>query len=267
MRKEPTISGLDSSPGKNDSPDIDAAAVLSDSGGMGREGGRASRGSASRTNASRRQPPPPVQKVSSSSPMAAIAMIIALVAASAAGFLGWQNMQLMEQLADSDTRLKALEEQLTLSGDEASTSIDAVRAKLKWADSEIRKLWGVSHDKNRKKIASNEKKVKQLSSSISSQKKALAKAEKQLAEQKKILDKASGSLATLKKNINDLAAIRMQNQENADDLNSLSNKISVLERGLGERIRENEESIEAIDAYRISHNREFLRLKQQVQGQ
>ncbi len=261
VRKEPTISGLDSSAAKNDSPNIDAAAVLSDSGAMRPDSSRTSR----QGNARRQAPPRPVQPTSSS-PLAGIAIVIAVLAAGATGFLAWQNVQLVSQLAESDVRLKALEEQLTLTGDEASTSMEAMRAKLKWADSEIRKLWGVSYDTNRKKISTNEKKVKQLSSAVSSQKKNLAKAQKQLAEQKKVLDSAAGSLAALKKTMADLASVRIQSQENADDLNSLSNKISVLERGLGERIRENEESIEAIDAYRISHNREFLRLQKRVQS-
>lgn len=237
VRKEPTFSGL--------APDKD------DNGGQARRG-----------TGSRRVPPPmapPPVKNNDSGSILSASLVVALLAVVASGYLYWQNTLYQQRLNGAESRLAALEKQLELTGDESTQSVAALQAKLKWAESEIRKLWGVSYDTNRKNIAS-------LTDGLKSHKGLLDKTNSQLKGLGSELQKVQASLANLEKSLGDNAALRRQLQSNADQVNKLKDQLSGLKRELAARVRENEEAVEAIDAYRLSHNREFQKLKDVVYG-
>lgn len=266
VRKEPTISGLEPIGGDAPKPDSTKSGVKASS--AKRPQAQAESASHRTRSASHHPAPEPREtKRAGGSFVAILSLLLTLTVGAGAGYLYQLNQQLQAQVIDSEARLRALEKRLELTGDEATTSMEAVRAKLKWADSEIRKLWGVSHDKNRKSIKANQKSLTSLSSTVEKQKKQLLKAEKDLIAQLKTLEKLKVSLAAAEKNLTDFSALKRQGQENQDKLNSLLSQLGTLERTLEGRIRENEESIEAIDAYRLNHNREFLKLQQRVQQQ
>src|SRR5690606_19966034 len=107
--------------------------------------------------------PPPS---SSSSALAVFALLLALVGVGIGGYFGWQLTETRTQLLASDARIAELENRLSMSSDESSQSLTQVDAKLKWADSEIRKLWGVSNDVNRKAIAANGEKITGLTKEL-----------------------------------------------------------------------------------------------------
>ena len=204
--------------------------------------------------------------------VARLALLVAIAATSGSGYLAWKLQQTEVLLLSADTRLHALESRLDFSTEESSQSVDAIGAKLKWADEEIRKLWGVSYDTNRKTIKANGKTIKTNSSQlakIEKQAKAAAKASKsakkmadthklQLASLKKLTSDGSVSIEEALKNL-DVQRIRLQ--DTVDKANKANTDLARLRNDLSARVTNNEEAIEAIDAYRLRINRELGEIK------
>ena len=200
--------------------------------------------------------------------VAGLALLVAVAATAGSGFLAWKLQQAEALLLGADTRLQALESRLDFSNEESSQSVDAIRAKLKWADAEIRKLWGVSYDTNRKTIKTNSNKL----AKIEKQAKAAAKASKsaqtladghkqQLASLKKI---TSGDSVRIEEALKNLELQRKRLQEAVDKANKANTELARLRNDLGSRVKNNEEAIEAIDAYRVRINREVSELKERA---
>jgi chromosome segregation ATPase len=218
----------------------------------------------SRARPSPNYPPP---STSSTSPLAIIALLIALGGVGLGGYFGWQLTQAQTQLAAADARILELENRLSASSDESSQSLTQVDAKLRWADSEIRKLWGVAHDTNRKAIAANTEKIGELSKDMAAVKKDTAAAktaasglQSQLASSKTAMDAA---IAKVDGAVSNTAALSKRLQDLTEQLDRTEAQLASL-RGIEQKVRTNEEAIAAIDAYRRTINRDILAIKQQL---
>ncbi len=219
----------------------------------------------SRTRPATPQYSPPA--TSSTSPLAIIALLVALGGVGLGGYFGWQLMQAQTHLAAADARILELENRLSVSSDESSQSLTQVDAKLRWADSEIRKLWGVAHDTNRKAIAANTEKIAELSKDFAAVKKDTAAAktaasglQSQIANSKTALDAA---VAKVDGAVNGNAELRKRLQDLTEQLDRTEAQLASL-RTVEQKVRTNEEAIAAIDAYRRTINRDILAIKQQL---
>jgi len=196
------------------------------------------------------------------SPLAPFALVLAILACAASGFLYWQLQQSQNQLIEADRRIVDLESKFELSDDESTASLQTMQAKLKWADSEIRKLWGVSYDTNRKAIAVNksslekvEKTANSLSKSLDSRVKAATQGIN--ADLKLVSDLVDAQQTSL-------SSIEQRNAQivsSSQSLNDKLNSLDVSRRELERRIKSNEQAIEAIDAFRRNINQQILELK------
>lgn len=242
-RREPTISSY--SPSKED-------------------GSRQAGAGSQRTRPAQRSSAhsPAAKPVVVKSSLAPFAFLLALLASAAAGFLYWQLLESQKVQIIAEQRISDLEGKFELSGDETEVSTQTMQAKLKWADSEIRKLWGVSHDVNRKAIDENKKNIasalktaKAASSSVDSK---IQKVTKDIvADLQLVSDLVEAQQASLSNIEDDSAAIVKQSQLINDKLNSLETSKKEFER----RIKTNEQAIEAIDAFRRNVNQQLLQLK------
>ncbi len=213
--------------------------------------------------------PAPAPKASGS--LGTLALVVAIAALGGSGFLAWKLQQSQQNLVAAEGRILELEKRLELSDDESSQSVTAIRAKLKWADSEIRKLWGVSYDTNRKgikankdKLASLDKSLGQLKTSAANAGKKADSASKQAASQQSAIDSIR---ASAKDNVARIAkiegAVNSQRQQLQTAVDA-ANRASRLSTDLIVRVQANEEAIEAIDAYRRNINRDLLQLQQRL---
>lgn len=153
----------------------------------------------------------------SSSIKAWLGLILALLAL---GLLAWQFMQSKQQLESMQVlanRVAELEIRLAETGDDLSSTGNSFNEKLQWADSEIRKLWVVAHQRNRPAIETLENKHKQLEQ-------GLTKADKQLAEQSLALRK------DLKKHTDEL-------NFHIKELNQRLTEVTIRASSLDERLR------------------------------
>jgi chromosome segregation ATPase len=142
-----------------------------------------------------------------------------------------------------------------LSDDEATQSITVLQATIKENSSEIRKLWGVSNDRNRKAIARLEEKVA-----------AIEKTAGGIDDRiKTALAETTGELRVLSELVDaQQAVINSADQaykNQVQTLNSLNKTVEQLDTELRRKVTSHEEAIKAIDAFRVQVNRDLIQLK------
>ncbi|MDO3381869.1 hypothetical protein [Gilvimarinus algae] len=247
-RKEPTLSGI--VPERDD----DHPRQDPQSAGAGR----------SRSSPSAPEPPP---SGGGSGWVAGLALLLAFAGLGGGGYLAWQLTESNKALVAAQNRITDLEARLDLNSDQSSETVDEIRDKLEWADSEIRKLWGVSHDTNRKKITANEDALAALKKQVGAVEKDAASARASAASIKRELE---GRLQALSTQLSSATKAVETLRSSADQLQSLSLDVQRLTqqmpglRDLASRVKTNEEAIAAIDAYRRNLNRDILQLRQQL---
>jgi len=195
-------------------------------------------------------------------------VVIALGAYSA--HLRQQQVETHTALENLQARFDHLEEQILTTDESLSESGAAIQAKLREVDSEIRKLWGVSNDRNRKAIAAHDEAIQALQGS-------LAKLEQtqnnqvttlsSLRSRVEAFDRKIGvanaevlaAMAEIEQIRGSLATIRAA----ADRVEATANRVNTLEN----RVRTHEEAIQSIDAFRRQTNQSLLQLRQQTGAQ
>ncbi|WP_054114000.1 hypothetical protein [Marinagarivorans algicola] len=217
------------------------------------------------SKATTRRPTPVSQRVVEvKSPLAPLALVASVVALGVSGLLFWQlstqihtSESLLAKVQNANVRIVQLEQQLTATGDESSQSLAGLAAGVKALDAstqensaEIRKLWGVAHDRNRKSIAQNKTKVAAAEKSIASLK----------ATQKKNNAALQASLSALQGELAVLAEVQESQQGALSKGQTLVADIEALKSDLNRRITSNEEAIQAIDAFRLQVNRQLMQM-------
>lgn len=245
-RREPTISSSDfSAPLDDDSPQ--------------RVGG----GQTPRRQGKPAPPPPPAK---GGSGMAVFAFLIAAVGLGVGGFAVWKNQEITKQLTSATTRIAALEKRLTLSDDESTQSVTALQANLVQAvkdvstnESEIRKLWD-TRNVNRKAIVANGTKAEKAAAQLQQEIKTL---DQTVVSVKKEQGGLTGQLKEMAESSDSIDRQIAKLRTQVAELDGAASKLSIVDQ-LGSRVRNNEEAIEAIDAYRLNINRQLVELQQKL---
>jgi len=191
------------------------------------------------------------------------------------GGLGYFFIEQTERLSQLQGRFDELEAKIVSTDESLNESGTALAVKLKdqgetldkhW--SEIKKLWGVSHDRNRKKIEAQEKTLAAQSNTVKNLQASMSARKKEITTLTGKVDKASQSMETVVNSslaanleMNDLVG---QSQQINDQVNNLEKNFESLKQNLNTRVADNEEAINAIDAYRLQVNRDIQLLKQQL---
>ena len=122
--------------------------------------------------------------------LALVALLVALSAAGGAGYL-WVELQAAHQRLNDSTAvleqqgemIHKLNQQLSVTDESATVSLQALKVMLKEHDSEIRKLWAIANKRNKQNITANGKVLTQQKKLIASQATALKTLESQLSQQ------------------------------------------------------------------------------------
>lgn len=202
--------------------------------------------------------------------LAIAALILALFALGGSGFLAWKWIGAEENLAQANNRIQGLEQRLDITSDQSSEYVEEIQDKLEWADSEIRKLWGVSNDTNRKNIAQNKERIESLQQSLGQVRQTAETASEgidNLQSSFSDIDSRVGELDSALEEVQEqtgsLAEHQQRLQNLVEDVDQLERQLSELD-GLAGRVGTNEEAIAAIDSYRRSINRELLEIKERL---
>ena len=138
--------------------------------------------------------------------------------------------------------------------------------QISFWESEIRKLWNVSNERNRGWIKDNQKAVKgldqtvtALQSSARDLKAATARHEEAFEQQTTLIDQITSVEIQLQQ------LVRAQ-QDLVDKVNTTSQAVAKLRANLDTQVSENTEAIAAIDAYRIATNSRFRDLEKRIEA-
>lgn len=251
--------------------------------------------------------PAPAPKSSSGGGLSFI--IVLLLAAAVAGLTYWGYMQHQQlqayQASQESMQTEVLELQQLLQVAESSAAesgeslLDTMKkqgveaqGKFKQLDSEVAKLWAVTHQRNTPKIAELEKQLKAARSGLTAQQKAVTASDKKTKALSADVKKLSASLAALQKADKEterqLAAVKktaaavssefqvvaesveLQQADQKKILSGFAEQIVALQTnqnssaGLERRVKVNEQAVRAIDGSRILLNKELLQIRQKL---
>lgn len=178
--------------------------------------------------------------------------------------------QLQSRFDELEAKIVSTDESLNQSGSVLGVKLGAQQATLDKHWSEIKKLWGVANDRNRKAIDEQKETLEAQAKTIKALEASSAARKKEVAGLKASLDKASKSLETVinsslaaKLEVNDL---NDRSQSVIGQMNEMEKSLEKLGQNLMKRVSTNEEAIAAIDAYRLQVNRDIQQIKQQIQN-
>lgn len=169
---------------------------------------------------------------------------------------------LRQQFDELSSLIQSTDESLSQSGTALSLKIREQGDTLDKHWSEIKKLWGVSYDRNRKAIEANTKLAEEASTAVTGLKKSISRLDAQLATVKDELQQTS----TTAKNLGSSAlatSVQLEElQAQVAELDDLSAKL----KSVSTRVAGTEAALKALDTYRLQVNQQLNQLRKQVQG-
>ena len=184
--------------------------------------------------------------------------VILLALIAACGWLGWQTYQMQQQLAKAEgeitvarKHLDILGAKLSQTGDSFSETETVYDKQFKLWESEIRKLWVIANERNKKAIEANRAGLKNISSSV---KKAVEVGNASQKSSKAVttkIERLSGDL-----NVEN-TVLKAGLEDQGEQLMLLRGELELLQKRLGnmpndlaQRVKSNEEAVQAIDGAR-----------------
>jgi len=210
-------------------------------------------------------------------------LIMILIVVS--GFLVWSYMDQRSRIDGLQAELKGasdfigrskllmarFEGELNVTGAEIEQSGSAVQQKLIFLDGEMRKLWGVSNDRNKKDIQKNAKSLTSIIEEIKlirgQQEKAVEldkasqKAMSNLSSQVGIFHKKTGKLDGRISMLANEAVITRDEQEEA--LKGMTQELARF-KSLLKQLDENKKALASIDASRLQLNERVVSLERKL---
>jgi len=216
-------------------------------------------------------------------------VLLLLILIVGVGGLGWLLIEQQTKLATLTDRLTEasgtidqgqllmarFEGELNETGSEFEQSGSAVEKKLAFLDAEMRKLWGISNDRNKKAIEENAdllseidtklRSAQSLQQSFKSSQAVLAKEfDKLKARTAKKATTNEGRISSL---ANEISITRAEQEEALGDLTAeveRSLNFGSQSKKLAARVAESEQSILSIDASRRQLNERLVELERQL---
>lgn len=184
-------------------------------------------------------------------------------------FIANQQQMLAEEqsrLSDASQRLQKLENRLSATDSALSQGGQDTKQQINLWESEIRKLWAVSNERNKKWIEGNQAAVKKLNGSLNGivasnrdLKAAVGRHETAFAQQQTLVD----SLASLELQMQQI--VRGQ-RDLVDKVNGANQSVASLKASIANKVDDNAEAIASIDAYRVALNSRLADIERRLGG-
>ena len=182
-------------------------------------------------------------------------------------FIANQQQMLAEEQSrvnSANDRLAVLEERLVATDSAMSMEGKDTKNQINLWESEIRKLWAVANERNKKWIQENQQAVKKMTASLSSidatmrdLNSAVGRHESAFDQQQNLIDK--------------LTSLELQMQQVArgqrdlvDKVNSATQAVASMRAGLSDKVDDNSEAIASIDAYRVAVNSRLADIERRI---
>ncbi|NVK10742.1 MAG: hypothetical protein HWD83_01945 [Gammaproteobacteria bacterium] len=199
-----------------------------------------------------------------------ISFVVAITAVVMVYFQAESIQQLNQQLVD-----------IQLASSDQQVRVAAVEAEAEeaheFANSEIRKLWGVAYDRNRSAIASNTTAIARLETSLASTSSQVQQAARDAGASGSAVEQLQAELASKDMLVNEanqrallLGEVIEEQQQlmqnMADRISDLERQNALGEAALTQRIDETNEMVQSFNAYRQTVNRQLNELRSQMTG-
>lgn len=206
---------------------------------------------------------PPV--AASSKGINSLLALLVLVLLLACGWLGQQVWQMKSQVTEMSSsldlarkRIDQLGQEVFVTGSSFTESGNVIEQKFKFFDSEIRKLWDVSNKRNKASIKKNTTQIGAVSSDL---KKISNQHKSDQSQLKSLKDQQAGLTRKLKQVNSQLIAenttMRATLEDQSEQMLLVRGELELMQRrlksvpnDLAQRVKNNEEAVEAIDAAR-----------------
>jgi DNA repair exonuclease SbcCD ATPase subunit len=169
-----------------------------------------------------------------------------------------------DALADARSRLEVLEDRLRVTDEALTERGESTSEQINFWESEIRKLWAVSNDRNQNWIKDNQKAIASLQQSLSSLQAAsreiqgtVGRHESAFAEQQQLVDQFNSLQMQIQQ-------VSRSQRDLVDKVNSAQQTVAQLRSGLADRVEETEQAVAAIDAYRLQLNSRLADIERRI---
>lgn len=194
-----------------------------------------------------------------------ILLFLILCASAGAGYWLWQqNMQLRNELYGAKNEIQNLDHQLIAADVSANRQGETLEETLNTHASEIRKLWGVSYDTNRKAISGNTAALEEVQKKLVDLRETVSTQSKRIAIQ---ADAFSDVEVNYNKLLPSVAAIEKTMGENSSQINSLAAKQVSLDDLLAAQAGQNEAqtlSLEQVNQQLSELSTKLVALEKQI---
>ena len=197
-------------------------------------------------------------------------LIMALLLAGlvlAGWFIANQQQTIAEEQARMETankRLELLEERLIATDSAMSQEGQDTKSQINLWESEIRKLWAVSNERNKKWIKTNE-------SNIASVKKSLNGIEASTRDIKAAVGRHESAFDKQQALVDQLTSLELQMQQVirgqrdlVDKVNSANQSVASLRANLAGKVNDNAEAVASMDAFRVAINSRLSELERRL---
>lgn len=175
--------------------------------------------------------------------------------------VGWQQYQqfivLQERFQVLDSRLNNTDESVNQSGVAMQVNISNHSEQLKKHWSEIRKLWGITNDKNKGKITKNTKDIVFLASKRNDLEASLKKLQIQIENDRKNLSEVGENFFGVYADMDRLNTL-------LDEYLVALQKVQTSVDQQNKRVQSNLEAVGSIDAFRRQINQKIIKLEKKI---
>lgn len=184
-------------------------------------------------------------------------------------FIANQHQLLKDEqaaLVSASERIAVLEDRLRVTDEAMTETGQDTQQKLGFWETEIRKLWAVTNDRNRKWIKDNESGIGRLQKSLGAVESgmrdlngAVGRHDTAFAQQQAIIDQLASVDLQIQQLVN-------SQRDLMDQVNAARQAVAGVQSGLAGRVADNEQAVTAIDAYRLQLNNRLAGLERRLDG-
>jgi chromosome segregation ATPase len=169
-----------------------------------------------------------------------------------------------DALVDAQSRLKVLEDRLRVTDEALTERGQATSEQINFWESEIRKLWAVANDRNKKWIEENQQSIATLEKSISGLRDSSREIQSTLGRHESAFEQQQQLVDQLNSIQMQLQQVSRSQRDLVDRVNSAQQMVAQLQSGLAGRVEETEEAVAAIDAYRLQLNSRLADIERRI---
>ncbi len=172
-------------------------------------------------------------------------------------FIANQQQMLAEEqqrVNEANDRILKLEQRLMATDTAMSQGGEDTKKQINFWESEIRKLWAVSNERNRKWIKDNEGAVKSMNASLEDIKGTMRDLNAAVGRHESAFDQQQSLVDNLTSLELQMQQVVRGQRDLVDKVNTATQAVSSLRASLSGKVDDNSEAIASIDAYRVAVN-------------